>query len=418
MSKNLTIIQRAAQREKAAMTALYEQQKHRVYFLCRQMLPEEDAEAVAAESFHTLWKKLFRDQNLTQPQLELYLALITARLCRERLMEENPHALDVGAPTEGVTAPDASSLEQVLSALSTRQRLQFLLHALVELTPAQSARVLQIAPDQAEASWQETEAAVTARLEALPAQEAEQAMDMTALRTLVLQAADSETVPEALNRVAMETISALAHPEKKGKKRLGLILTLVLLALLLGVGAFCLLSSTGDGDSSSVASELHHVEIEIEDYGTITVELDASAAPVTVENFLSLAESGFYDGLTFHRIIEGFMMQGGDPNGDGTGGSEETIVGEFSDNGYDNPLSHTRGAISMARSSDYDSASSQFFIVQEDSTSLDGQYAVFGYVTDGMDIVDQICADAEPTDDNGTISAEDQPVITSITVLD
>ncbi|MCD7857341.1 MAG: peptidylprolyl isomerase [Clostridiales bacterium] len=179
-----------------------------------------------------------------------------------------------------------------------------------------------------------------------------------------------------------------------------------------------MLSATGDGDSSSVASELHHVEIEIEDYGTITVELDASAAPVTVENFLSLAESGFYDGLTFHRIIEGFMMQGGDPNGDGTGGSEETIVGEFSDNGYDNPLSHTRGAISMARSSDYDSASSQFFIVQEDSTSLDGQYAVFGYVTDGMDIVDQICADAEPTDDNGTISAEEQPVITSITVLD
>ncbi|MCC8063607.1 MAG: peptidylprolyl isomerase [Clostridiales bacterium] len=216
----------------------------------------------------------------------------------------------------------------------------------------------------------------------------------------------------------MEIISALAHPEKKGKKRLGLILTIVVLALLLGVGAFCLLSVTGDGDSSSVASELHHVEIEIEDYGTITVELDASAAPVTVENFLSLAESGFYDGLTFHRIIEGFMMQGGDPNGDGTGGSEETIVGEFSDNGYDNPLSHTRGAISMARSSDYDSASSQFFIVQEDSTSLDGQYAVFGYVTDGMDIVDQICADAEPTDDNGTISAEDQPVITSITVLD
>ncbi|MCD8127179.1 MAG: peptidylprolyl isomerase [Clostridiales bacterium] len=178
------------------------------------------------------------------------------------------------------------------------------------------------------------------------------------------------------------------------------------------------MSATGDGGSGSVTSELHHVEIEIEDYGTITVELDASAAPVTVENFLSLAESGFYDGLTFHRIIEGFMMQGGDPNGDGTGGSEETIIGEFSDNGYDNPLSHTRGAISMARSSDYDSASSQFFIVQEDSTSLDGQYAVFGYVTDGMDIVDQICEDAEPTDDNGTISAEEQPVITSITVLD
>lgn len=110
------------------------------------------------------------------------------------------------------------------------------------------------------------------------------------------------------------------------------------------------------------------------------------------------------------------MMQGGDPNGDGTGGSGTTIAGEFSDNGYENNLSHTRGAVSMARSSDYDSASSQFFIVQEDSTYLDGQYAVFGYVTEGMDVVDAICESAQPTDDNGTIPAEEQPVITSITI--
>ena len=110
------------------------------------------------------------------------------------------------------------------------------------------------------------------------------------------------------------------------------------------------------------------------------------------------------------------MMQGGDPNGDGTGGAETTIVGEFSANGYDNTLSHTRGAVSMARGNDYDSASSQFFIVQEDSTYLDGEYAVFGYVTEGMDIVDEICASALPTDDNGTIPADEQPVITSITL--
>ena len=157
-------------------------------------------------------------------------------------------------------------------------------------------------------------------------------------------------------------------------------------------------------------------DIEIEGYGTITVALDAEAAPETVSNFVALAESGFYDGLTFHRIIEGFMMQGGDPNGDGTGGSETAITGEFSDNGFDNPLSHTRGAISMARSSDYDSASSQFFIVQEDSTFLDGSYAAFGYVESGMDIVDAICEAAEPTDDNGTIAADAQPVITRITI--
>ena len=157
-------------------------------------------------------------------------------------------------------------------------------------------------------------------------------------------------------------------------------------------------------------------DIKIKEYGDITVELNGDAAPITVENFVGLAKDGFYDGLTFHRIIEGFMMQGGDPNGDGTGGSEKTVKGEFSSNGVDNPISHVRGAISMARSQDMDSASSQFFIVQSDSTFLDGQYAGFGFVTEGMDIVDAICKEAEPTDNNGTIPKEKQPVITSITI--
>lgn len=157
--------------------------------------------------------------------------------------------------------------------------------------------------------------------------------------------------------------------------------------------------------------------IDVKDYGTITVELDQSAAPITCANFVELAESGFYDGLTFHRIIEGSMMQGGDPEGTGYGGSEHEIVGEFSSNGYDNPLSHTRGAISMARSNDPNSASSQFFIVQQDATFWDGDYAVFGYVTDGMDVVDAVCEAAQPTDGNGTIPADQQPVITSITIL-
>lgn len=156
--------------------------------------------------------------------------------------------------------------------------------------------------------------------------------------------------------------------------------------------------------------------MEVSGYGTITMELDAAAAPETVANFVALAREGFYDGLTFHRIIDGFMIQGGDPNGDGTGGSEKTIPGEFSANGVENKLAHTRGAVSMARSEDYNSASSQFFIVHEDSTYLDGSYAVFGYVTDGMDVVDAICAAANPTDNNGSIAPEEQPVITSITV--
>ena len=154
----------------------------------------------------------------------------------------------------------------------------------------------------------------------------------------------------------------------------------------------------------------YYADIDIKDYGKITVKLDQASAPTTVANFVGLAESGFYDGLTFHRIIEGFMMQGGDPDGDGTGGAKDKISGEFTANGFDNKLTHTRGAISMARSNSYNSASSQFFIVHQDNTaSLDGKYAAFGYVTEGMDIVDKICEEAIDTDGNGLVAADLQP---------
>lgn len=158
--------------------------------------------------------------------------------------------------------------------------------------------------------------------------------------------------------------------------------------------------------SEELLSGTHHAEIQVKDYGTITVELDADTAPITVTNFVNLAKDGFYDNLTFHRIMDGFMIQGGDPNGDGTGGADQTIKGEFSSNGVENEISHTRGTISMARAQDPDSASSQFFIVQEDSDYLDGNYAAFGHVTSGMEIVDQICKDVPVEDDNGTVKAE------------
>lgn len=163
---------------------------------------------------------------------------------------------------------------------------------------------------------------------------------------------------------------------------------------------------------------IHHVNINIKDMGTIAVELDADSAPITVTNFINLAESGFYDGLTFHRIIKDFMMQGGDPAGDGTGGAEENIKGEFEENGVPNSLSHTRGAISMARARDFDSASSQFFIVHQDSTYLDGSYAAFGYVTEGMDIVDDICENTKVQNQNGAVLMENRPIIESIEVVD
>lgn len=170
---------------------------------------------------------------------------------------------------------------------------------------------------------------------------------------------------------------------------------------------------------SAPVAQKRHVLICVEGYGNIKVELDPTYAPITVENFISLAEDGFYDGLTFHRIIDGFIIQGGDPNHDGTGGSGKSIKGEFYANGVDNPLSHKRGVISMARRGDsYDSATSQFFIMHEDAPHLDGQYAAFGVVVDGMWIVDSIAKGVYPTDDAGTLPYEYQPVISQIIVLD
>ena len=187
---------------------------------------------------------------------------------------------------------------------------------------------------------------------------------------------------------------------------------------LLGIVLIPLLFLTGCSSDEETLTGKHHAEIVVQDYGTIKVELDADQAPITVQNFIDLANSGFYDGLTFHRIIEGFMIQGGDPNGDGTGGSGHTIRGEFTQNGVNNTLSHTRGAISMARSSAMNSASSQFFIVHEDSTYLDGSYAVFGYVTEGIEVVDAIATSVSAEDSNGTVAKENQPIIEKITIID
>ena len=154
------------------------------------------------------------------------------------------------------------------------------------------------------------------------------------------------------------------------------------------------------------------VVIEMENGKKIKLELDASAAPITVENFEKLVSDGFYDGLTFHRIIPGFMIQGGCPLGTGTGGPGHTIKGEFKSNGIDNPIKHTRGVISMARSMMPNSAGSQFFIMHKDAPHLDGQYAAFGRVVEGMDVVDEIAAVETDYSDRPTTPV----VIKSVTI--
>lgn len=225
-------------------------------------------------------------------------------------------------------------------------------------------------------------------------------------------------------------------------------ITAVVLAFALCLG-LCACGKSKDNTEENKNSDtgkygIHHAVITVENYGEIKLELDGDTAPITVKNFVELAKSGFYDGLTFHRIISGFMIQGGDPKGNGTGGSEKTIKGEFSLNGVENNITHDRGVISMARSgSAYEqylaygykmsdlpkeaqadieralnSASSQFFIMHQDTPGLDGSYAAFGHVTEGMEVVDKIAENTPVTDDNGTVSSENQPVIKSVVITD
>jgi len=187
-------------------------------------------------------------------------------------------------------------------------------------------------------------------------------------------------------------------------------------AIIVVIGVSFLLFKLGVFSNNGVAGDSDHprVAIEIEGHGTIVVELDRTQAPQTVDNFMKLVNEGFYNGLTFHRIINGFMIQGGDPTGTGSGGSEDTIEGEFAANGINNNISHERGVISMARPNDFNAARSQFFIVHQDATFLDGQYASFGHVVSGMDIVDALATGTAVTDQNGSVAPENQPVMTRV----
>lgn len=210
------------------------------------------------------------------------------------------------------------------------------------------------------------------------------------------------------------------QPQKKNTWLVPVLAVVVVIALALA--AFAIFgkkeAQPDAATDANLLSGTYYAQIDVANYGTITAELYADIAPITVTNFVDLVNQNFYDGLTFHRIISGFMIQGGDPLGNGTGGSENKIKGEFSANGVENTLKHTRGVLSMARSSAYNSASSQFFIMHADASHLDGSYAAFGKVISGMEVVDAICDNTPVTDSNGTVAAANQPVITSIRMIE
>lgn len=211
------------------------------------------------------------------------------------------------------------------------------------------------------------------------------------------------------------------NKQSYSSNRIGIIFGVIVLICLVVAVIITVLPKTPGEDKPKTPyvdaleeNQRYYAAIDIMQYGVIKVELDHTQAPITVENFVTLANKGFYEGLSFHRVIKDFMMQGG-----GTSSPEKetgTIVGEFKANGFENNLLHKRGVISMARTNEYDSATSQFFIMQVTKPHLDGKYAAFGHVVEGIEVVDAICDTLTPVDNNGTILIKDQPVINKITI--
>ncbi len=475
-------IRGAIKGQEGAMLGLYEEHKKQVVCLCRALLVEEEAvrESVPA-IFHKVWEELLAGRIDTEENFSEILIRRTVMYCKSVELKKNNRAfrLPIGSNFSAFTFDvrkmdfEGSACRIVTGNLPALHRFIYVLHTAAGYSAESIAKLFNAKAKHIEIAL-ESEAANIERISALAEQKGKSARFITAEafhEELLAWRSDAE-LPENVDEGIRAHIRTLCEPIKKREMRkkmwmVAICGTLVVLMIYI-IAAIIIFNGKRDPNvdldnadpgkvtytateevstetegaaedetseystefagveqaittTSAVGSEItatYFADIELEDYGTITLALDGTSAPITVSNFVKLAKEGFYDGLTFHRIMEGFVMQGGDPNGDGTGGSEETIKGEFTSNGVDNPLSHTRGAVSMARAADYDGASSQFFIVHEDNTQLDGDYAVFGYVTEGIEVVDAVCGGAEPTDGNGTIPAEAQPVIKTIIIRD
>ncbi len=457
-------IRKALKGNQEAVLSLYDDHKTGVLSLCNALLLEEKAaDHAAAFIFKKVFEELVADRIPNEEEFTRLTIRKTVMHCKALASQKSNRSFRVPRNANfAATVYDPSKMDLtgdmpqiILKNLPTFHRFIYILNTVCEYSIDQISRIFATTTRIIENAL-DSEAANVDKIVAIARRKRSDLAAYTTqdFHTDLMQAAASTDVPTSVDSTVKLNIQSLCEPIQKAQRKKGNIIlgTTGIVALLIVI-ALIVLSMGGnenpdvdlDNADPTIATEdtsddatdatdgtdediiaSYYADIEIQGYGTITVALDAEAAPETVANFVSLAQSGFYDGLTFHRIIDTFMMQGGDPDGDGTGGNTDadgnklTITGEFSANGFDNPLSHTAGAISMARGDDYNSASSQFFIVHTSdyTSSLDGLYACFGYVTEGMDIVDAICSAADPDAENGMIEAEDQPVIASITIRD
>ncbi len=452
-----TIIEKATKGNRAAMNQLLEANKNQIYGLCLALLGSKpEATSGTVQAFRQLWEQLLDGKLDSEEAVKTCLVRRAVNYCKNRLQRKDSKAFRVPANKDfsaitcnrAAIRPDSNTAEQILASLPPLHRTISVLTGGLGLSAEETGGLVGLSPELVELALAAEEGNLSRGLSARNQRLGEDlSLSLEQFHTLLREQIQRCTLPNDADTALQSGLNAIVQPlEQKTSKRAVLILGTVAACLLVVILVVAIRGLSGNhttftsgnntsangntgtqqelpvGDPVSVnyTTELQSItcyaDIAIQNYGIITVALDGASAPETVANFITLAESGFYDGLTFHRIMDGFMMQGGDPNGNGTGGSETNILGEFASNGIANPLSHVAGAISMARSARPNSASSQFFIVHEDSTFLDGDYAVFGYVTEGMDIVDAICSSAQPMDNNGAIAPDAQPIIDHITI--
>ncbi len=445
-----TNFEAAANGNRKSMSALFEANKQKVYYVSF-LLTGKKTEAIEATNFvfKNVWDSINAHDIKTDDEF-MHLAIRKATdYTKRNISKRDNKAFKIPAKLNFLINLESKSdkeypliTTEVLSYLPYLQRFILVLHTVGEYLPEQIASTFKLDMKTVGFALDAENINIHRILSLMK----ETDTDYTSFIELLKNGEDEIDFPVEVNNHAYTVINNIAGPIERKKKRLIIRICAVILSLIILTGGIVHIvindnnatTSGGDNSQSDTADSTlitepvieldetatYYADIEIENYGTVTVKLDQSAAPVTVSNFINLAQNGFYNGLTFHRIMEGFMMQGGDPNGNGTGGNtdalgnEINIVGEFENNGYENTLSHTAGAISMARATEYDTASSQFFIVHTDDyvDSLDGEYAAFGCVSEGMDIVNKICEAEYTIDENETIAAAEQPVIKLITI--
>ena len=437
--------------DKKAFTELFNQNKNEAKYLCYALLAnEKEADKAVAYAFKNICQLVMFGKVYDQREFTTLLLEKCVSYCKERVTKANPKAfrlpanynfLTVSFEKDSIKAQDTAA-ETVLLGLPEIYRFALVLKDKKIFGDNKLAEMFYLSNDKFKMLLSAKDSIIEKLL--VTAKQKDNIITADEFLTTVKSS-------EAANRVSAETTEEISGfinetctlAKKSTKNRIIIIVGIIVAVCAIVGGILALVLQGGDNadftssntsttttssvnvnPSSQAASskanldpeKTYYADIDIKDYGTVTVKLDQKNAPVTASNFVELAQSGFYDGLTFHRIIEGFMMQGGDPTGTGMSGSGMNIIGEFTANGYENNLSHTPGAIAMARSNDYNSASSQFFIVHEDSKFLDGRYAVFGYVTEGMEHVNAVCENAIVEDDNGTVLAANQPVMNSVKI--